>query len=137
LGRGEGGPEVVFLDANVLYSACCRDLLVEADVAGLCACRWSAPGILRPCVPPASPSSPPSWTPEGRIKVPLTANPSRARTQVGTSVPLVRVSLVNRSTCPLASYSLSPTCPPALASSSPRLFCLSPLPTGQLINWSL
>ena len=45
LGRGEGGPEVVFLDANVLYSACCRDLLVEADVAGLCACRWSG-GVL-------------------------------------------------------------------------------------------
>ena len=45
LGRGEGGPEVVFLDANVLYSACCRDLLVEADLAGLCACRWSG-GVL-------------------------------------------------------------------------------------------
>ena len=38
-------PEVVFLDANVLYSACCRDLLVEADLAGLAACRWSE-GVL-------------------------------------------------------------------------------------------
>lgn len=45
LGRGEGGAEVVFLDANVLYSACCRDLFVEADLAGLCACRWSG-GVL-------------------------------------------------------------------------------------------
>jgi predicted nucleic acid-binding protein len=41
LGRGQGDPETVFLDANVLYSACCRDLLIEANLAGLCACRWS------------------------------------------------------------------------------------------------
>lgn len=34
-------PEVLFLDANVLYSACCRDLLLEASLAGLCHCRWS------------------------------------------------------------------------------------------------
>lgn len=41
LGRGQVVPETVFLDANVLYSACCRDLLIEANLAGLCACRWS------------------------------------------------------------------------------------------------
>lgn len=34
-------PEVLFLDANVLYSACSRDLLIEASLGGLCHCRWS------------------------------------------------------------------------------------------------
>lgn len=34
-------PDVLFLDANVLYSACCRDLLLEAALDGLCHCRWS------------------------------------------------------------------------------------------------
>lgn len=33
--------DVLFLDANVLYSASCRDLLIEAALAGLCDCRWS------------------------------------------------------------------------------------------------
>lgn len=32
---------VVFLDANVLYSACCRDLLIELSLQGACHCRWS------------------------------------------------------------------------------------------------
>lgn len=31
----------LFLDANVLYSACCRDLLIEASIAGLGHCHWS------------------------------------------------------------------------------------------------
>jgi hypothetical protein len=30
---------ILFLDANVLYSACCRDLLLELTLAGLCRCR--------------------------------------------------------------------------------------------------
>lgn len=34
-------PAILFLDANVLYSACCRDLLLELAIAGLCQCRWS------------------------------------------------------------------------------------------------
>lgn len=34
-------PAVLFLDAIVLYSACCRDLLMEAALDGLCHCRWS------------------------------------------------------------------------------------------------
>jgi len=34
-------PDTLFLDANVLYSACCRDLLLEAALDGLCHCRWS------------------------------------------------------------------------------------------------
>jgi len=34
-------PDTLFLDANVLYSACCRDLLIEASLAGLCHCRWT------------------------------------------------------------------------------------------------
>lgn len=34
-------PDTLFLDANVLYSAGCRDLLIEASLAGLCRCRWS------------------------------------------------------------------------------------------------
>lgn len=34
-------PDILFLDANVLYSACCRDLLLEAALDGLCHCRWS------------------------------------------------------------------------------------------------
>ena len=34
-------PDILFLDANVLYSACCRDLLIEASLGGLCHCRWS------------------------------------------------------------------------------------------------
>jgi len=34
-------PDTLFLDANVLYSAGCRDLLIEASLAGLCHCRWS------------------------------------------------------------------------------------------------
>lgn len=34
-------PVALFLDANVLYSACCRDLLIEASIAGLCRCHWS------------------------------------------------------------------------------------------------
>jgi hypothetical protein len=34
-------PVTLFLDANVLYSACCRDLLLELALAGLCDCRWS------------------------------------------------------------------------------------------------
>jgi hypothetical protein len=34
-------PEILFSDANVLYSACCRDLLLEAALDGLCHCRWS------------------------------------------------------------------------------------------------
>ncbi len=33
--------DVLFLDANVLYSSACRDLLIEASLAGLCDCRWS------------------------------------------------------------------------------------------------
>lgn len=32
---------ILFLDANVLYSACCRDLLLELALSGLCRCRWS------------------------------------------------------------------------------------------------
>jgi predicted nucleic acid-binding protein len=35
-------PPILFLDANVLYSACCRDLLIEASLAGQCHCRWTA-----------------------------------------------------------------------------------------------
>ena len=31
----------MFLAANVLYSACSRDLLIEASLVGLCHCRWS------------------------------------------------------------------------------------------------
>jgi predicted nucleic acid-binding protein len=31
----------LFLDANVLYSAGCRDLLIEASLEGLCRCLWS------------------------------------------------------------------------------------------------
>jgi predicted nucleic acid-binding protein len=34
-------PATLFLDTNVLYSAGCRDLLIEASLAGLCHCRWS------------------------------------------------------------------------------------------------
>jgi predicted nucleic acid-binding protein len=34
-------PDILFLDANVLYSACARDLLIEASLVGLCHCRWS------------------------------------------------------------------------------------------------
>ena len=34
-------PDILFLDANVLYSACARDLLIEAALVGLCHCRWS------------------------------------------------------------------------------------------------
>jgi predicted nucleic acid-binding protein len=34
-------PDTLFLDANVLFSACCRDLLLEAALDGLCHCRWS------------------------------------------------------------------------------------------------
>lgn len=34
-------PDILFLDANVLYSACCRDLLLEAALDSLCHCRWS------------------------------------------------------------------------------------------------
>lgn len=34
-------PDTLFLDANVLYSACCRDLLLESALEGLCHCRWS------------------------------------------------------------------------------------------------
>lgn len=34
-------PDILFLDANVLYSACSRDLLIEASLGGLCHCRWS------------------------------------------------------------------------------------------------
>jgi hypothetical protein len=32
---------ILFLDANVLYSACCRDLLLELALSGLCRCHWS------------------------------------------------------------------------------------------------
>lgn len=35
-------PSVLFLDANVLFSACCRDLLIESSLAGQCHCRWTA-----------------------------------------------------------------------------------------------
>ena len=34
-------PVGLFLDANVLYSAGCRDLLIEASLEGLCRCLWS------------------------------------------------------------------------------------------------
>lgn len=34
-------PVSLFLDANVLYSAACRDLLIEASLEGLCRCLWS------------------------------------------------------------------------------------------------
>lgn len=34
-------PVSLFLDANVLYSAGCRDLLIEASLEGLCRCLWS------------------------------------------------------------------------------------------------
>lgn len=34
-------PDILFLDANVLYSACSRDLLIEASLVVLCHCRWS------------------------------------------------------------------------------------------------
>ena len=34
-------PDILFLDANVLYSACSRDLLIEASLRGLCHCRWT------------------------------------------------------------------------------------------------
>ena len=32
---------ILFLDANVLYSACVRDILLELAIANLCQCRWS------------------------------------------------------------------------------------------------
>ena len=35
-------PSVLFLDANVLFSACCRDLLIESSLVGQCHCRWTA-----------------------------------------------------------------------------------------------
>jgi predicted nucleic acid-binding protein len=34
-------PVSLFLDANVLYSAGCRDLMIEASLEGLCRCLWS------------------------------------------------------------------------------------------------